>query len=123
MEHEHYHEQGAASGQGAERFVSPEVRRIGEGIAEALRDGNTIDHETAWLIARRISPGSGALHGLAQTGEIGPDIGADLEIAYQVLPDLADTWVAALDGYCWRRRDKGPVPGWPTEPGGGESET
>jgi hypothetical protein len=49
------------------------------------------------------------------TGEIGPEIGGDLEIAYEVLPEVADTWVAALDGYCWRRRDKGPMDGWPRE--------
>lgn len=94
---------------------SPEVRRIREGIAEALRDGSTIDHETTWLIARRITPGSGALHDLAMTGEITPEIGTQLEIAYEVLPGLADTWIAALDGYCYRRADKGPVPGWPQE--------
>jgi hypothetical protein len=99
----------------AEQAISPEIHRISEGIAEALRDGSTIDHETAWLIARRISPGSGAVHELARTGEISADIGADLEIAYEILPDVADTWIAALDGYCWRRRDKGPVQGWPAE--------
>lgn len=98
---------------GTETEVSPEARRISEGIAEALRDGNTIDHETAWLIARSITPGSGPIHGLALTGAISPDIGGDLEIAYEVLPELADTWIAAVDGYCWRRRDKGSVPGWP----------
>jgi hypothetical protein len=91
---------------------SPEAVRIREGIAEALRDGSTIDDETAWLIARAITPGSGALHELAMTGEISPEIGTQLEIAYEVLPGLADTWIAALDGYCFRRRDKGPVQGW-----------
>lgn len=93
--------------------LSPEVRRISEGIAEALREGNTIDHETAWLIARSITPGSGPIHELAMTGAISADIGSDLEVAYEVLSDIADTWIAALDGYCWRRRDKGSVPGWP----------
>ena len=92
---------------------SPEGQRIREGIAEALRDGRPIDHETAWLIARVITPGSGALHDLAMTGEISPEIGTQLEIAYELLPELADTWIAALDGYCFRRRDKGPVQGWP----------
>lgn len=100
----------------AETEESPEVQRIREGIAEALRDGSTIDHETAWLIARHVTPGSGALHDLAMTGEITPEIGTQLEIAYEVLPDLADTWIAALDGYCYRREDKGPVPGWPELP-------
>jgi hypothetical protein len=94
---------------------SPEARRISESIAEALRDGNTIDHETAWLIARSITPGSGPLHELSVTGAISPEIGSDLEVAYEVLPEVADTWIAALDGYCWRRRDKGPVDGWPTD--------
>lgn len=98
---------------GAEFANSPEGQRIREGIAEALRDGSPIDHETAWLIAKSIAPGSGALHQLATTGEISPEIGSDLESAYQVLPALADTWIAALDGYCFRRRDKGPVQGWP----------
>lgn len=116
MEHEPRNQQREVSGQLPEQEVSPEVRRISEGIAEALREGSTIDHETAWLIARNITPGSGALHELARTGEIIPDIGADLQIAYEVLPHVADTWIAALDGYCWRRRDKGPVQGWPTEP-------
>jgi hypothetical protein len=116
-------ERGLGSDAAAETEQSAEVRRISDGIAEALRDGSTIDHETAWLLARQISPGSGALHDLARTGEIGPDIGADLETAYQVLPAVADTWIAALDGYCWRRRDKGPVPGWPREPEDVESET
>ena len=92
---------------------SPEGQRIREGIAEALRDGSTIDDETAWLIAKHVTPGSGALHELAMTGEITPEIGTQLEIAYEVLPELADTWIAALDGYCFRRRDKGRVPGWP----------
>ena len=44
--------------------------RIREGIAEALRDGSAIDHETACLIARAITPGGGALHQFAMTGEI-----------------------------------------------------
>jgi hypothetical protein len=110
--HEHPTEEAETS---PDTERSPEVQRISEGIAEALRDGSTIDHETAWLIAKSISPGSGPLHELAQTGAISPDIGADLETAYELLPDLADTWVAALDGYCWRRRDKGPVVGWPGE--------
>lgn len=92
---------------------SPEAVRIREGIAEALRDGGTIDDETAWLIACAITPGSGALHQLAMTGEISPEIGSDLEVAYELLPELADTWIAALDGYCFRRRDKGSVAGWP----------
>lgn len=100
-----------------ETEVSPEVLRIREGIADALRDGTTIDHETAWLIARSITPGSGPIHELALTGAIAEDMGGDLEVAYEVLPDVADTWIAALDGYCWRRRDKGPVPGWPQDRG------
>ena len=95
---------------------SPEAQRIREGIAEALRGGEPIDHETAWLIARSVTPGSGAIHQLALTGEITPEIGSDLEVAYGVLPDRADTWIAALDGYCFRRRDKGPVAGWPGPP-------
>lgn len=94
---------------------SPEAQRIREGIAEALRNGEPIDHETAWLIARSVTPGNGAIHQLAMTGEITPEIGSDLEVAYEVLPELADTWIAALDGYCFRRRDKGPVAGWPRE--------
>jgi hypothetical protein len=84
-----------------------EAQRIQEGIAEALREGSTIDHETAWRIAKSIMPGSGALHDLATTGEITPEIGTQLEIAYEVLPELADTWIAALDGYCYRRENKG----------------
>lgn len=92
-----------------------EATQICEGIAEALRDGSTIDHETARLIAWQITPGSGALHELATTGEIIPEIGTQLEIAYEVLPQIADTWIAALDGYCYRRENKGPVPGWPQE--------
>jgi hypothetical protein len=99
---------------GAEFAASPEAQAIRDGIAEALRDGNAIDHETAWLIAKAITPGSGALHQLAMTGEITAEIGGDLEVAYELLPELADTWIAALDGYCFRRRDKGPVQGWPT---------
>ncbi|SRR5713101_2673845 len=95
--------------------ASPEAVRIREGIAEALRDGSTIDDETAWLIARAITPGSGALHQLATTGEISPEIGSDLEVAYELLPELVDTWIAALDGYCFRRRDKGAVQGWPRQ--------
>jgi hypothetical protein len=77
---------------GAELAHTPEGIRIREGIAEALRDGSPIDHETAWMIARIISPGSGVLHQLATTGEISPEIGSDLEVAYQVLPQVADTW-------------------------------
>ncbi len=100
------------SGRRPEIAESPEARRISEGIAEALRDGTTIDHETACLIARAITPGSGPLEQLAQSGEVSTEIGTDLEIAYEVLPDLADTWVAALDGYCLRRRHKEPVVGW-----------
>jgi hypothetical protein len=115
MEHEPLQEQREELGQEAETEATPEKRRISEGIAEALREGTTIDHETAWLIARSITPGSGSLHELATSGAISPDIGGDLEIAYQVVPEVADTWIAALDGYCWRRRDKGPVVGWPQE--------
>jgi hypothetical protein len=99
-----------------EAKASPEAQRIREGIAEALREGGTIDHETAWLIAKSITPGSGAVHELAMTGEITPEIGTQLEIAYGVLPELADTWIAALDGYCYRREDKRSVPGWPEVP-------
>lgn len=101
--------------QSPEEQASPEAIRIREGIAEALRASEPIDHETAWLIARLVTPGSGAIHQLATTGEITPEIGSDLEVAYEVLPDVADTWIAALDGYCFRRRDKGPVPGWPRQ--------
>lgn len=92
---------------------SPTARRISEGIAEALKYGRAIDDETAWLIAQAITPGSGALHTLATTGEIDPDIGSDLEVAREVLPEVAETWVAALDGYCWRRKDRGPPSWWP----------
>lgn len=116
MEQEPHNHGDEGLQQSPEASESPEAQRIREGIAEALRDGSTIDHETAWLIAKRITPGSGALHDLAMTGEITPDIGTQLEIAYEVLPDLADTWIAALDGYCYRREDKGPVPGWPQVP-------
>jgi hypothetical protein len=114
MEHEPQ-SRGPELAPSAESQESPEAIRIREGIAEALRDGSTIDHETAWLIAWYITPGSGALHDLTATGEITPEIGTQLEIAYGVLPHLADTWIAALDGYCYRRKDKGPVQGWPRE--------
>jgi hypothetical protein len=100
MEQAPHNQRGEEPEQTPETVVSPEVRRIREGIAEALREGQTIDHETAWLIAREITPGSGPLHELAMTGEISPDIGSDLETAYEVLPEVADTWIAALDGYC-----------------------
>jgi hypothetical protein len=116
MEHEPYWQEEEERPQAPELAESPEVQRIREGIAEALRNGEPIEHEIAWFIARIITPGSGALHQLAMTGEITPDIGSDLEIAYEVLPTVANTWIAALDGYCFRRRDKGPVPGWPQEP-------
>jgi hypothetical protein len=118
MEHEPRHHGEMELRHTLEVPDSPEAQRIGEGIAEALRNGEPIEHETAWFIARIITPGSGALHQLAMTGEITPDIGSDLEVAYEVLPNLADTWIAALDGYCFRRREKGPVPGWPQEPEG-----
>lgn len=123
MEHGSHEYGGAEPGKTPETERSPEEQRISEGIAEALRDGSTIDHETAWLIAKHISPGGGPLHELAQTGAISPDIGSDLETAYEVLPDVADTWVAALDGYCWRRRDKGPVGDWPGETPGAEPDS
>lgn len=112
MEREPAEHEREEAGLGPELEQSPEAQRIREGIAEALRDGSPIDHETAWLIAKVITPGSGSLHQLAMSGEISPDIGSDLEAAYQVLPELADTWIAALDGYCFRRRDTGPVQGW-----------
>lgn len=115
MEDEPRHLGGRETGHSPEIERSPEQQRIHEGIAEALRDGTTIDHETAWLIARHISPGSGSLHELALTGAISTEIGSDLEVACELLPELADTWIAALDGYCWRRRDKGPVAGWRSE--------
>jgi hypothetical protein len=115
MEQNHFSHGEKELQQSPEVPESPEAQRIREGIAEALRNGEPIDHETAWLIARSVTPGSGAIHQLAMTGEITPEIGSDLEVAYEVLPELADTWIAALDGYCFRRRDKGPVPGWPRE--------
>jgi len=118
MEQEQPGQPGEPSTFEQERAASPEGQRVREGIAEALRNGEPIDHETAWLIARAVTPGTGALHQLAQTGEITPEIGSDLETAYEVLPGLADTWIAALDGYCFRRRDKGPVQGWPETTGG-----
>lgn len=95
---------------------SATARRITEGIAEALKYGRTIDDETAWLIAQAVTPGSGALHILATTGEIDADIGGDLEVAREVLPEVAETWIAALDGYCWRRPDKDPPSWWPQSP-------
>jgi hypothetical protein len=116
MEHRPQEQRRENPEQTPEIEESAEDRRISEGIAEALRDGRTVDDETAWLIARAITPGSGALQVLATTGEIGPDIGSELEVAYEVVPERADTWIAALDGYCWRRRDKGSVAGWPREP-------
>jgi hypothetical protein len=106
MEEELSEQHSAESEREAEFANSPEGQRIREGIAEALRDGSAIDHETAWLIASIVTPGSGALHQLAMTGEISPEIGSDLEAAYQVLPGLTDTWISALDRYCFRRRDK-----------------
>jgi hypothetical protein len=115
MEHEPHNHDEEGLHQSPEASESPEAQRIREGIAEALRNGEPIDHETAWLIARSVTAGSGAIHQLAVTGEITPEIGSDLEVAYEVLPDRADTWIAALDGYCFRRRDKGPVTGWPRE--------
>jgi len=69
----------------AEVAASSEAQRIREGIAEALRGGEPIDHETAWLVAKHTTPGSGALHDLAMTGEITPEIGTQLEIAYEGL--------------------------------------
>ena len=72
--------------------------RICEGIAKALRDGSRIDDETAYLIARAITPGSGALRQLAMTGETSPEIGTQLEIAYEFLRHLADTWIARSTG-------------------------
>ena len=116
MESGSHHQRREEQEQTPETEESAEARRISEGIAEALRDGRTIDDETAWLIARAITPGSGALHALATTGEIGPDIGGELEVSYEVVSERADTWVAALDGYCYRRQDKGPRPNWPQEP-------
>jgi hypothetical protein len=113
MEHLPYNGQQPGGQPTPELEESPEAVRIREGIAEALRDGSTIDDKTAYLIARAITPGSDALHLLAETGEVSPEIGSDLEVAYEVLPELADTWIAALDGYCYRRRDKGAVQGWP----------
>lgn len=95
-----------------EAAESPEAQRIREGIADALRNGESIDHETACLIANAITPGSGALHLLATTGEVGVDIDAELDVAAEVLPERADTWIAALDGYCYRRQDKGPLEAW-----------
>ena len=41
-----------------EMEATPEGQRIREGIAEALRDGSTVDDETAWLIARAITQGA-----------------------------------------------------------------
>lgn len=105
-------EQESGNQDGREAAESPEAQRIREGIAHALRNGESIDHETAWLIANAITPGSGALHLLATTGEVTADIGPDLEVAAEVMPERADTWIAALDGYCYRRRDKGPLGAW-----------
>jgi hypothetical protein len=96
----------------AEQEEVSQAIRIRDGIAEALRSGRVIDHETAWLIARAITPGSGSLHQLALSGEIGPDIDADLAVAAEVMPGRAATWIAALEGYCFRRTDKGPIAGW-----------
>jgi len=84
-------------------------------VRSPTRDG---PHCKACLIARAITPGSGAVHLLATTGEVSPEIGSDLEVAYDLLPDLADTWIATPDRYCYRRWDKGVVAGWP-----GTSET
>ena len=105
-------EQQSSDQEQKEAAESPEEQRIREGIADALRNGESIDHETACLIANAITPGSGDLHLLATTGEVGLDIGVELDLAAEVLPERADTWIAALDGYCYRRRDKGPLPGW-----------
>jgi hypothetical protein len=38
-----------------------------------------------------ISSGGGAPQELAVTGEITPEIGGDLEVAYELLPELVDT--------------------------------
>lgn len=105
-------EQESGNQEKGEAAESPEEQRIREGIADALRNGESIDHETAWLIANAITPGSGPMHVLATTGEVTADIGSDLEIAADVIPERVDTWIAALNGYCYRRQDKGPLAVW-----------
>src|SRR5712691_5877391 len=99
-----------------EILASPEADGVNRSIGEALRDTKPINHETAFRIARAISPGSGALEMLVRTGEVADEIAGQLAIAYEVLPGLSNNWLAALDGYCLaRRRSSGPVDGWPAQ--------
>jgi hypothetical protein len=99
-----------------EILATPEADGVNRSIGEALRDTKPINHETAFRIARAVSPGDGALEQVVRTGEVSEDIVGDLAIAYELLPGLANTWLAALDGYCLaRRRSSGPVGGWPAQ--------
>ena len=94
---------------------SPAGLRITQGIADALLAGRPIDDETAMLIARAMSPGSGGFQKLADTGEVVDDIALDFAVAAEILGDFDQDRVrlVALAGYCVYREDTGPVQGWP----------
>jgi hypothetical protein len=86
--------------------------QIDAAIAEAVILGQPVDDLTAKQIAVAIHPGSGPLYDFATTGEVSDGTFAELDVGREVLPELADTWIAALEGYCQSRQYPGKVPGW-----------
>lgn len=87
-------------------------RLINEALEQARRTGRRIDDLTAKRIARALTPGSGALHVLAETGAIPEDMEVELELASEVVPELKETWIAGLDQYCRQRLIKTEMPYW-----------
>jgi hypothetical protein len=58
-------------------------------VAPGQASGPVFDYYRLTLFVCALTPGSGALHQLAMTGEISREIRSDLEVAYELLPELA----------------------------------
>jgi hypothetical protein len=103
------HGNNPAGGEDAER--SELVHQVDAAIETARLHQRSIDDLTAKRIATDIQPGR-ALYDLSATGKISDDIYAELDVAREVLPDIANTWLAALEDYCLGHAERGQLAGW-----------
>jgi hypothetical protein len=115
MEREGHYEDNLPSDEAAR--VAEYQRLVNEGIDRARQAQRPIDHLTAKRIAQELSPGSGPLYELAETGAIAETIEFDLALAEEVaqdleIEDLHSPWIAALREYLDGRLIRSELPGW-----------
>jgi hypothetical protein len=110
MEHQPHNQEGLPVDEAI--VTADRERQINEALEQAGRTGRRIDDVTAKRIAWTLTPGSGPLHVLAETGAIPEDMEVELELACEVAVERTETWIAALDQYCRHRLIKTEMPYW-----------